>query len=87
MATIILSHDVEDFSKWKPLYDADSERRTAAGLKELSVGTKSGDPNKVYVIWEGDAGTVDKMMQDPELAEKMKEAGVVSEPEVIIIDN
>lgn len=86
MAVIILNHDVEDFAKWKPHYDADSARRTNAGLKELALGTKSDNPHKVFVIWEGDPKNVEAMVSDPELEKAMKEAGVVSKPEVTVIN-
>lgn len=86
MATIIMSHDVVDYATWKPVYDADSARRDDAGLRELAVGTKSDNPNSVYIIWDGDAAIMEQMMRDPELEEKMKEAGVTSAPEVIIIN-
>ena len=87
MATIIVSHDVKDFSVWKPLYLADSTRRTNAGLKELAVGTQSDNPHKVFVIWEGNPSIVEQMMKDPELADKMEEAGVTSKPEVLVINS
>ena len=87
MATIIVSHDVEDFATWKPHYLADSARRTSAGLKELAYGTQSDNPHKVFVIWDGNPSVVEKMMNDTELAEKMKEAGVISEPEVLVINS
>ena len=87
MATIILSHDVENFDSWKPYYEADSSRREEAGFKELAVGTQSDDPKKVFMIWQGDPVKVEKMLQDPELAELMKEAGVTSVPEVTIINS
>lgn len=87
MATIIVSHDVEDFATWKPHYLADSARRTNAGLKELAYGTQSDNPHKVFVIWDGNPSVVEKMMNDTELAEKMKEAGVISEPEVLVINS
>jgi hypothetical protein len=87
MATFILSHDVKDYATWKPLYDADSARRNEAGLKELAVGTQSDNPNKVYIIWEGETATVDQMMKDPDMEEKMKEAGVTSAPEITIINS
>jgi len=87
MATIILSHDVKDFAAWKTHYDADSARRVSAGFRELAVGTASDNPNKVYMIWEGDAGAIDPMLQDPELKEKMQLAGVVSALEVIIVNS
>ena len=87
MATIIVSHDVEDFSAWKPHYLADSDRRTSAGLKELAYGTQSDNPHKVFVIWEGSSSVVEQMMKDPDLADKMKEAGVTSKPEVLVINS
>ena len=86
MAIIILNHDVKDFKSWKPYYDADASRREKAGLKELAVGTASDNPNKVYMIWEGDPSPLDQMMKDPELAELMKTAGVISRPEFLVIN-
>ena len=86
MAIIILSHDVADFKAWKPHYDGDRARREQAGFKEIAVGTQADKPKKVFVIWEGDPATVQGMLSDPELAAKMKEAGVVSAPEVIIVN-
>lgn len=86
MATIILSHDVKDFASWKPIYDADADRRKSAGFKELAVGTKSDNPQKVYMIWEGDPSPLEKMMEDPDLRAKMDEAGVISVPEFIVIN-
>ncbi len=87
MATIILNHRVNDFKEWKKHYDADAPRRKNAGLKELSVGTKSGDPHQVYMIWQSsNPAALDKMMKDPELKATMKKAGVISEPEVLLLD-
>ena len=86
MATIILSHDVKDFASWKPHYDADAPRRTKAGFKEIAVGTKSNDPKKVIVIWEADPAAVENMLKDPELKAKMEAAGVISAPEVTIVN-
>lgn len=86
MAVIILSHEVKDFASWRPHYDADSARRDDAGLKELAVGTQSGNSNKVFVVWEGDPANAEKMMQDPDVGIKMKEAGVLSAPEITVIN-
>lgn len=86
MATIILSHEVKDFAAWKPVYVADAARRASFGLVEVAVGTKSDNPKKVFMIWQGDPGAVEKMMQDPALAEVMKKAGVMSPPDVTIVN-
>ena len=87
MSVIILSHQVEDFEVWKPHYYADAPRRENLGLKDLAVGNASDDPGKVYIIWEGDPANVEKMLQDPELPGLMKEAGVISAPEITVLNS
>jgi hypothetical protein len=87
MATIILNHRVKDYDSWKPLYDSDKARRDGAGLREIAVGQKAGDPGNVYLIWEAaDTSIISKMMSDPDLQKKMQEGGVISEPQVTIIE-
>jgi hypothetical protein len=87
MATVILSHRVNDFNTWKPFYEADKPRRDAAGLTEIAVGRKSDDPGLVYMIWDAkDTSSLQKMISDPELAKVMKEAGVISAPELVIVE-
>ena len=86
MAVIVLNHDVKDFATWKTHYVADTARRNNAGLKEIALGTKSDNPHKVYIIWEGDPKNLEPMLTDPDLEKVMKEAGVVSKPEVIVIN-
>ncbi len=87
MATVILNHRVADYATWRPLFDSDSPRRSGAGLKEIAVGQKAGDPGNVFAIWEvADPSIIAGMMADPELQARMKEGGVISAPELIIIE-
>ena len=87
MATIIINHKVNDYNHWRPLFDADSKRRESAGIKEIKVGRRVDDPNNVYMIWEArDIERVKSMVSDPELHEVMKKAGVIGQPEVIILE-
>jgi hypothetical protein len=87
MKTVILSHKVNDYKEWKKHYDADTPRRTRAGLKQLAVGTKSDDKQDVYMIFQtSDVSVAEKMMNDPDMKATMKKAGVISEPRVLIID-
>ena len=87
MKTVILNHRVEDFARWKVIYDADAPRRINAGLKEIKVGTKADDANLVYMIFEAnDISKFLSMANDPDLKEAMKKAGVISEPEVVVIN-
>ncbi len=83
MATIFFQHRVDNYDTWKPVYDADVERRNAAGLTELGVYRKAGDENLVLLVWSADSIEGFRAMSDSEeLKAKMQEAGVVSEPEV-----
>ncbi len=86
MATIIANHKVADFNSWLPYYTADEWRRKAAGLKDIKVSGKVDDPNHVYMIWEtDDPEKVQKMSGDPELQKLMKESGVVSGLEIVVL--
>ena len=86
MAVVILSHPVADFNHWKTVYDQDAERRSGAGLKEVTVGQDSNDPNMVYMIYEtSNPGVLQQMISDPNMAEAMKEAGVTGPPTVVIL--
>ena len=82
MARFYLTHPVESFDKWKPLFDDDKVNRTAAGLSDVGVYRKVGDENNLLIVLEGDPDGMKKMLATPELAETMKEAGVLAPPEV-----
>lgn len=87
MAIAIVNHRVADYNSWRTSYDADKQRRVMSGARELAVGQKEGDPGNVYLIFEfDDISLMDKMMSDPDLQARMKEAGVISTPEVTILN-
>ena len=85
MAMVFVQHRVADFEVWKPLFEEDKDRRTGAGVRDVGVFRQAGDENMILVSFETDdpAGFM-KMMGDPDLAAKMKEAGVISEPQAWI---
>jgi hypothetical protein len=87
MATAILNHRVKDYASWKTGFDGDSARRSAAGVTELAVGQRSDDPGMVYIVFHvQDASVITGMMNDPELQQIMQENGVISKPEMMIIE-
>jgi hypothetical protein len=86
MSKVILSHRVKDYDSWKVKYDADRPRRAAAGITEIAVGPRSDDPNMAYMIWDAkDPAVLDQMVSDPDLRKVMNDAGVISEPELVVI--
>jgi hypothetical protein len=82
MARVFIHHPVADYDKWRPVFDADKPRRAAAGLMDVAVLRDADDPNSVWIVGDGDAGAVEKMLQDPDLAKVMQEAGVTAPPEL-----
>ena len=84
-STVFLRHRVADYSVWRPVYDADAPRRTEVGLKEMGVYRDADDENMVLIVWEtNDTNAFKAMLESPELADKMKEAGVTGKPEAWI---
>jgi len=87
MVTVILSHKIEDYRKWRPVFDADYQRRKEAGLTNERVFKAADDSNHIHIIAEvSDPSYTAKMMEDPDLASKMKEAGVISKPVITILN-
>ena len=87
MATVILNHKVEDYKKWRSVFDLDIRRRKEAGMQNEKVFRSADDPNHIYIVAEvADPSTTAKMMNDPDLAAKMKEGGVISKPSVTILN-
>ena len=82
MARFYLSHPVESFDKWKPIFDNDKANRMAFGLNDAGVYRKVGDENNLIIVLEGDPDGMKKMLESPDLAETMKEAGVLAPPEI-----
>ena len=85
MPTIFLQHRVADYEAWKPVYDEDADRRSAAGLSEIGVYRKTGDENLVLLVWGAEnVEGFQAMFTSEDLKGKMQEAGVISEPVVWI---
>jgi hypothetical protein len=87
MATVILSHRVKDYETWRPIFDADIQRRKDTGFYNERVFRGADDPGHIYVMAElNDPSALQTMMNDPDLAEKMGEAGVITKPEVLVLN-
>jgi len=87
MSIVLVNHKVKDFNAWKPYFDADQERRSAAGLKDVYVTRKADDPNDVFMVFETeDADNAMKMMEDPNLKDVMDQAGVINRPTITVLN-
>ncbi|MDP4284910.1 MAG: cyclase [Bacteroidota bacterium] len=86
MLTVILTHEVKDYEPWRKVYEAGEPLRTASGIKMDAVYTSVDNPNKVTMIGEiASMEAMQSFMQNPQLAADMQAAGVISKPEVTIL--
>jgi hypothetical protein len=85
MTKIFTAHRVKDYASWKDKYDADADRRQAAGFHEGEHFHSPSDHNSFLIVWDSDLPLVDAkasvsaMYSNPDLLALMQEAGVYLE--------
>ena len=84
MSFYVVSHKVDDFGKWKKVYDDFESVRQKYGVKEQLLIQASDDPNHVLVVGQGDLDAIQNFISSEELKAGMKDAGVSSEPNLFV---
>jgi len=87
MAYILVRHKVEDYAKWKPVFDAHSATRKAGGSKGGRLFRNADDPNEVIFLlkWDG-IEKARQFVQSEDLRQVMERAGVSDKPDVYFLD-
>jgi hypothetical protein len=86
MKTVIVSHEVKNYSAWRKVYDADEVNRSKAGFKTIGEYQSVDNPNLVTIIGETpSAEAIMKFMSNPELKVAMEQGGVIGQPDVKIL--
>ena len=87
MVTVILSHEVTNFSEWKAGFDSGESLRQQAGVKTIEVFNAVDNPNNVTVITEfPSAEAVQGFLANPNLKADMEKAGVIGAPDLKILN-
>ena len=87
MVTLMISHEVKNYDEFKKAFDQHEEIRAKAGVKILNIFNGVENKNHVTVISE--VGTIEDakaFMANPNLKEVMEAAGVISAPEVKMLN-
>ncbi len=85
MARLFVRHKVEDYAKWRKVYDELEETRTRMGEIGDWAFQLDGDPNDVTVIHDFDSvEKANAFAASAELHEAMSNAGVAGRPDVWI---
>ena len=86
MAKLLVHHKVQDYSAWRKSFDDHNKTRKEFGSTGFQVFRSASDPNDLTVIM--DWSSVDKakaFATSDSLKEAMKNAGVISQPEVTFL--
>jgi hypothetical protein len=87
MAHILVHHKIEEYNKWKSAFDNHSSIRAEHGSKGGKVFRNADDPNDIFVLLEiSSIENGQKFAQSDSLKEAMKEAGVISIPEIYFVE-
>jgi heme-degrading monooxygenase HmoA len=86
MAYILVQHSVEDYEKWKAVFD-EREARQAAGSKGGTIFRSAEDPNRITVLLEWDnLDNARAFAGSDELREDMQRAGVTGPPDLFFLN-
>lgn len=87
MTHVLVIHRVENYAKWKLIYDEDGITRKSKGSKGSSVFHNANDPNHIVVITEWENMEKAKNFAESEdLVTTMQKAGVVGRPAVFYLE-
>ena len=87
-ATVVVSHKVESFEKWKPVFDSTANWKAKFGWKHSVVLTADSDRNNVTVVEAFDTlENAKKFASSPDLKAAMGKAGVASPPDIRFFNN
>jgi heme-degrading monooxygenase HmoA len=83
MPYLLVQHPVEDYDKWKRVFDEHATARKAAGSKGGVVLRDADDPNQVTILLEiENLADARAFAGSDDLREAMQRAGVTGPPNV-----
>jgi len=83
MTTLFVRHQVNDYGKWREVYDGLAQTQKQAGVVAKSVYRAEGDANDLTVTHDfGSLSEAKAFAESAELRQAMAEAGVVGAPTV-----
>ncbi|MEO7047063.1 MAG: hypothetical protein ABI091_17300 [Ferruginibacter sp.] len=78
---IEVRHTIKDYATWKPIFEADSANRAAAGLQAIALGRIIDKPNDILIVMKTtDIQKAKDFSTNPVLKATMDKAGVISKP-------
>lgn len=87
MPYLLIRHKVEDYAKWKPVFDDHGSTREAAGSKGGYVFRNANDQNEIVILLEvDDLERCRQLVESEDLKEAMQRSGVADKPDIYYLD-
>lgn len=78
MVQLLCRNRVENFDRWKKVFDRNLETQIDCGLRLAKMWQQIDDPNNVFFIFDcKDVEQAKNMMSAPEAAQSGEESGVI----------
>lgn len=86
MIKLFVHHKVQDYAAWRKVFDELGATRTQFGSTSQQVFRSPSDPNEITILTDWNSVEQAKASaSSTELREGMKNAGVISQPEVLFL--
>ena len=86
MPYLLVRHKVEDYERWKPVFDHGATRKRS-GSKGGWILRNAFDPNELVILLEWDSSeNARRFLNADETREAMQRAGVTDEPDVYFLE-
>lgn len=87
MAYTLVRITVEDFAKWKTVFEESATLRKSYGSKGVRIFRSVDKPNNVVLVAEyANVEQARQLFQSAEYREAIKRAGVVGPPDITFLD-
>lgn len=87
MPYVLIRHKVEDYGKYKTIFDQHAATREASGSQGGRLFRNANNPNEIVSLIEwDDLEKAQQFAQSDDLREKMQHAGVADHPDVYFLE-
>ena len=86
MVHLLMHIQVEDYKRWRPLFDENEGTRKKYGATSAKVFQKADNPQDVTILVEWDSeANARRFAESTELREAMKRSGVIGMPQATFL--
>ncbi len=87
MPYMLVRHKIEDYAKWKPVYDQHAATRKTSGSKKAHLFRNAENPNEIVILFEwDDLGKARNFARSEDLIKTMQKAGVIDKPDIFFLE-